>query len=155
VPYTRAQFENDMVRRCGRQMAYAHLDATTVDGTNIDMNDPLCVAMGSLGYPVADPSHVTDADLLRVGPGDVGQLKAVGEWRCLESVLGNRASPDQMADTNNQQWHGSFWAELEKRAARLKADLEKQYGVGLAPIEAGVFDLGFAATTDPATGRPM
>ena len=154
MPYSRSQVEAVLIQRCGRQMAYAHMDAVTIDGSNLSLADPIAVGLGSLGYPAADPSAVTDADLGPVLPGDWGQLLAVAEWRTLESVLGNRASPDQMADTSNQQWHGQFWADLDRRAARLRQYIADQYGIGLGTLEAGVMDLGFAETLDPATGRP-
>lgn len=155
MPYTVAQIESILVRRCGRKLAYAHMDATTIDGTNADLSDPIAVGIGSLGYPVVDVSNVADADLGPVQPTDMSQVLAVAEWRCLESILGNRASPDQMADTNNEQWHGKFYDSLEKTVARKRKEIEQVYGVGLGTLEAGVYDLGFQETTDPGTGRAI
>lgn len=153
--YVRSQIEKVLIRRCGRQMAYAKMDATTEDGTNVDLSDPIATGLGSLGYVPGDPSSVTDGDLSSVQSADFNQLLEVAEWRCLESVLGNRASPDQMADTDNQQWHGKFFEALDKRVARLRKQIEDQYGVGLSPLHVGVLDLGFAETVDPNTGRPI
>jgi hypothetical protein len=74
MPLTRAQAEADVVAALGPDLlAYCGL-ATTTDGTNADLNGPLARALDHLGYVVADPSNVTDADLAQVPPNRVVRL---------------------------------------------------------------------------------
>jgi hypothetical protein len=153
MAFTLAQFQKVLQRRCKAKMVYAGLDGVTADTVNLDLADPLREGLASLGLGVADLAQVTDADLLPVGPIDASQLLDVAELRALESILGNRASPDQKA-IDSQLLHGRFYAQLERTTARKRLQVERQYGIGVATISAGVLDLGLAATIDPATGIP-
>ena len=155
MPVTRAQIELLIVRKCRAKLAYAKLDSTTTDGTNADLNGPIAAAVRSFGLPVSDPTAVADSDLAEVPAEGLPQLVDVGELETLEAVLGNRASPDQMADTDNQQWHGKFYESLEATVARKQARCEELYGYGLAPLRPGVHNLGFAETFDPGRWRPV
>lgn len=151
---TSANLDFLLVRRSKAKMAYAKLDVTTQDGTNQDLLDAKLEGLRSLGLAPASPVAVVDADLAGVADCDVPQLLDVATLRLNETILGNRASPDQMADTDNQQWHGKFYDSLEATTERLRRQCERQYGYGLAPLTPGVFDLGFQETIDQATGIP-
>lgn len=151
---TRAQVEQVLVRRCGRQLALVGLDGATCDGTNPDLADPVAVALAALGLWAADPAAAVDADLAPLGPMQLAALLDLAEVRALESVLGNWDQPDQVADTNNEQGLGRLRDSLERTVARKRLQLERQYGLGLPELSAGVLDLGFAEAVDPATGIP-
>lgn len=153
MPVTATQFRTVLIRRCGRKLAYAGMDSATVVGTNLDLVDPMREALASLGLAAADVSDVTDDDLAAVADHQQPQLLDVGELRCLESILGNRALGDRKA-LDSEYFDGRFYAHLELTVSRRRNELRDQYGYGLAPLTSGVFDLGFAATIDPATGRP-
>ncbi len=151
---TRAQVEQVLIRRCGKKLGLVGLDGVTADGTNADLADPIASALGSLGLAVGNFAAVADADLAGVGAGQMPGLLDIAELRVLESVLGNWDEPDQMADTDNSQSLGKLYDGLEKTVARKRLQIERQYGIGLSELTAGVIDLGFAETIDYPTGIP-
>jgi hypothetical protein len=134
------------------KLAYAGLDGVTVDGTNQSLNDPIAAGLASLGVAAAGLA-VADPDLLAVDSIAARQLLDVAELRALESILGNKASPDQRA-LNSYLYEGRFYAQLQKTIAYKNSQVEREYGIGVPTVSAGVLDLGFAATTDPTTGVP-
>lgn len=141
---TSANFDYLLLRRARKKMAYAGLDAVTADGTNQDLLDGKLEGLRSLGGAPLSPVAVTDADLAGVADRHLPQLVDVAELRTLENILGNRASPDQMADTDNQQWHGKFYDSLEATIARKRKQCERQYGYGLSSLSGGRIGLDFA-----------
>ena len=151
---TSANFDFLLLRRTAKKLAYAGLDSATADGSNADLADGKVEGYRSLGLTPASPLNLVDADLAGVADPCVPQLLDVAELRTLENILGNRSSPDQMADTDNQQWHGKFYDSLEATVARKRKQCERQYGYGLSSLTPGVLDLGFAETVDQATGIP-
>ena len=149
MPFTRAQLEGLLVRTNKAKLAYAKLDSTTVDGTNADLSGPIATALRSLRIFPAEPASPTDSDLLLVSDQDAAQLVDIADLALNEAILGNRASPDQMADTDNQQWHGKFYDSLEATVARKQARCEKAYGYGLPPLSSGSMSLRFQGRTPP------
>lgn len=140
---TRAQLEAVLVRRCGKKMLFVGLDATTVDGTNADLNDPIVDSLGSLSTRItpADQSNVADSDLAAVADSDLDQLRDFAEVRVLETCLGNWDQCDQMADVGNQQWLGKLYDSMEKTVARRRILVSTQYGVGLAALKSGTVNV--------------
>jgi len=143
VPITRPQLESLLVRANRAKLAYARLDAATVDGTNADLAGPIATALRSLGIAPVDPTSPSTVDLAAVPEGGLPQLLDVAGLEVLEAVLGNRASPDQMADIDNRQEHGKFYEILEKTVARKQARCERMYGHGLSTASLGTLDLDF------------
>lgn len=154
MPLTSANLDYLLLKRTAKKLAYAGLDSVTATGMNTDLIDGKVEGLRSLGIAPASPVAVTDLDLAGVADFQIPQLIDIAELRTLENILGNRASPDQMADTDNEQWHGKFYDSLEATIARKRLQAQKQYGYGLSPLVAGVFDMGFAETIDLATGIP-
>ena len=144
---TVAQVKSVVMGRAGRQLALVGLG-------DADLDDPIRSALGSLGLAPAGLAPVADADLAAVGPAMLAALVDLAELRALESVLGNWTEPDQVADTDNSQALGKLRDSLEKTVARKRLQVERAYGIGLPELAAGVLDLGFAETVDPATGWP-
>ncbi len=142
MPITRPQLETILVRANRAKLAYARLSVAT-DGANPDLEGPIAAALRSLRIFPADLASPSTEDLAAVGPEGMGQLVDVAGLEVLEAVLGNRASPDQMADTDNRQEHGKFYDLLEKTVARKQARCERLYGYGARPTTVSDFDLGF------------
>lgn len=140
---TSANFDWILVRRTAKQLLYAGLDSTTVDGTNIDLADGKVEGLRSLGLVPLSSLNLVDQDLLAVTDGMQPQLIDVAELLVLEHVLGNRASPDQEAGTDNYQYHGKFFDSLEKRIDRKRKNCERRYGYGLSSLSSGSINLGF------------
>lgn len=154
MPLTRANVETILIARCGRLLTLSGLNGTTQDGTNVALADPIRQGLSSVSIVTATLGIVADDDLAMVDSTTIDEMLDVAELRALESCLGNLDQPDQMADTNNEQWLGRLRDSIEKTVARKQALLQKQYGVGLGSLSTGVLDLGFAETIDPATGIP-
>lgn len=151
---TTANFDFLLIRMTGRKLAYAGLDATTVDGTNLDLLLGKLEGLRSLGFAPASPVAITNADLLAIADSSMPQLLDIARLVTLQNVLDNLADPDQTSDTDNTQAHGKFYDSLEKTVARLQKRAERAYGYGLGGIWAGVIDLGFQETLDQSTGFP-
>lgn len=151
---TSANFDQILLSRTAAKLSYAKLNSTLDDGTNPALADGKVEGFRSLGLIPASPLNLVDADLTGVADVQLPQLLDIAELRTLENILGNRAAPDQMADTDNQQWHGKFYDSLEKTVERKSKRCLNRYGYGLASLTPGVFDLGFAETIDQASGIP-
>lgn len=154
MPITRAAVESTLVNMCGGILTKAGLDGTTVDGSNASLTSPIRQALASLGFATATLGVVVEADLLPITWETLDQLLEVAELRALESALGNLNQPDQMADTDNQQWLGKLRESIEDTVARKRKQVERQYGYGLSSLVPGVVDLGFAETFDSGNWRP-
>jgi hypothetical protein len=141
---TRANAETILIRRVGKALAAAGLDGTTVDGTNVDLNDPLGWACRQLGYAVDSPTAVDDDDLASVTDADLDQFLDMAEWRTLESALNAALALVDTSVGPIRESLSQLAAGLEKRIARLEARLQRDYGVGLATLEGGYLTLEFA-----------
>jgi hypothetical protein len=147
MPVTRSQVESVLISRCGKILAKFGLDGETIDGTNASLNDPIADGVRSLALAVVDISVVSDADLSYVADADVPQLLDVAECRALESALNNLDSTDEKVMQGEQDW-AKFAARMESTIARRKAQLQKQYGIGLSSLTVATFDMGFQARWD-------
>lgn len=141
---TREGIEIILARRVGAILTAAGLDGVTVDGSNVDLNDPLGWACRQLGYSVADPTAVHDDDLASVTDSNLDEFLDLAEYRALESA---HAAALTLVDTSVgaiRESLSQMAAGLEKRLERLSARLEKLYGVGLQPLEGGYLTMEFA-----------
>lgn len=133
-----------LIARCGKLLAAAGLDGSTVDGTNAALSDPLAEALRSLGVAPASPASPSTADLAGVADASAPQLLDVAELRALETVLSNWAEPDQVAGQDNRQDLGKLRDSLERTVARKSERARSLYGYGAdATASAGLLDLGF------------
>src|SRR5690242_14586451 len=85
---TRANIETILVKRCGPLMTAAGM-ATTVLGSNADLNDPIGYAVRKAGGSVTSFVAVADADIAGVDELGYDQLLDLAELRTLETILGN------------------------------------------------------------------
>lgn len=141
---TRAEAEGILIQRCGKMLAAAGLDGTTVDGTNASLTDPLGVALRHLGFSPAGLVTVTTSDLSGISASNVVEFFDVANLAAMRNALNNWTEPDQVAGQDNRQDLGKLRTDLratvEVEEARL-ADLYN-YGVALG-IAAGTLIYGF------------
>jgi hypothetical protein len=142
MAHTRASIEAILIGRCGRLLVAAELDGTTVDGTNADLNDPIGWAIRQLGGAVASIGTVADADLAAIADDDTDALLDLAELRTLENTLGNLDLVD-IQEGPERQALGQIGARLERAIVRKRAQIERDHGIGLGTITAGVINLGF------------
>jgi hypothetical protein len=139
---TRANVEAILVARCGKLLAAADLDGTTIAGTNASLNDPIGWAARQLGYPVANLTAVSDSDLANVTDDEVDQLLDLAELRTLQNIEGNLDDVDISANGRDESL-GQLVKQVQTRLDRVKAAIEKTYGTGLGTLSAGVVTLDF------------
>lgn len=140
---TRANVETILVRRCGSLLTAAGLDGTTLDGTNVDLNDPIGYALREMGYTVDDITAVADDDVSSVSTANYDKLLDLSELRTLENIQGNLDEVDITLGPRKEAL-GQLPDRLEKRIERLEAKVRKVYGIGVGTITAGVIKLDFA-----------
>jgi hypothetical protein len=114
--------------------------STATAGTNEDLDDPISTALQRMGITPADITNVQDSDL--AGVTNVLQLIELAELRLLENILGNVDAVDVKVGDRSES--------LSQLAKELRADIdaktqriEKEYGLGLAILGAGVINLDF------------
>lgn len=143
---TRANFEAEMIGRCGAVMTQAGKDGTTVDGSNASLNGPARNALVSLGLPPAGFT-VADADFSAVESTDELRLFDTAEFYLLRSVEGNLTGVDQAFGQDSYKY-SQLRASVSARIESLNQYLRKTYGFGLGRLSAGSMDLGFQAEAD-------
>ena len=139
---TRANVETLLIRRCGKLLAAAGLDGTTITGANGDLNDPLGWAIRQCGGTVASIVAVADVDLASVAADDYDQLFDLAELRALESILGNLDVVTQTVGGRSENL-SDLAARVQTRLTEKRALVERQYGVGVGALQTGVIGLDF------------
>ncbi len=136
---TRVQIETILLKRVGALLTEASLD-TSSDGANADLNDPIGYALRQLGGTVADVTAVADGDLANVDADDYDELFDIAEWRALSNLEKHLTRVNIKAGPLSANY-----SELAERvhamATAKRAELENDYGFGVAEIEAGVVTL--------------
>ena len=127
---TRAQFEVELISRCGKLLTAASLDGVTSTGSNPDLNSPLGYAIRQAGGSVADPALVADSDLSGFAASSYDQLFDLAEYRTLENIAGNLDTVDVRAGPLSESL-GQLGERVEKRLARLEKTLQIKYGLFL------------------------
>lgn len=140
---TRAQLEVILVKRVGVSLTYVGLDGTTVDGTNADLNDPIGYAIRFLGGTTADPSAVVDADVATVAAADLDNMLSLAGYRALLTIISSNTLNDLRVGPRDEKLD-QFSRRIEMRAKKLEMELERDVGLGLGTVEAGVLMLDFA-----------
>ncbi len=144
---TRAQVEAILIRRCGKLLTAAGLDGTTITGTNADLNDPIGAAIRQCGGSVADIAAVADGDLAGIGADLYDQLFDLAELRTLESISGNLDDVNVQAGAIREDL-GQLSDQVDRKIERKRAQAQRDYGVGLGTLEAGVLALDFMQKED-------
>ena len=140
TPPTRAAVEAVLIGgvagdsgRVGGFWSVCGFDATTVDGTNRSLNDPITQAARDLSYPLADFTQLADQDLVSFGPYDFGALCDVATLYCLRKIEQNYTKVDETVGPRSQRLsqRRDAFAEALKYWAELCQD---RYGIGLMPM---------------------
>lgn len=139
---TRANIEVIIVKRCGPLLTAAGM-ATTVSGSNADLNDPIGYAVRKSGGTVTNFVSVGDADITTIGTADNDQLLDLAELRTLESILGNLDDVDIRVGPRDEKL-SQLRTDTEKRLERLQKRIADEYGIGGVTVEAGSVAMDFA-----------
>ncbi len=132
---TRADVEVEIIGRVGSWFALVGKSSVT-DGTNPDLNSPIRRALASLKITVADPAHVTDAEIGQVPADKNEEFFNLVEFFALDGLTGSiTGSVSQLGPRREDQT--KIVAPLTARLKRL-SDLTKEDRPD-APVEAGEF----------------
>ena len=140
---TRANVESMLIRRVGQLFSLIGLDGTTVDGTNVDLNDPIASALLRLDYAVADITVVADIDLAAVSTDDYQAVLDLAELRALESWLGNNTLVNFRLGPRSESF-SDLLKTTEARVARLKEYIPVRYGLEETSLTIGRIHYDFA-----------
>lgn len=151
---TRQQAEAVLISRCGTLLTEAGLDGVNNGGSNADLNDPMMTTLVKMGITPASYSNVVDADLSSLAGGDVTEFLDRAELRVLETISSNLVYVNIQIGPRREDL-GSLMDQVEKRIQRLSSKVQKEYGVGMGTLSAGVIGLDFQAMTNdsPANGN--
>jgi hypothetical protein len=144
---TRAQAETVLINRCGLLMTEASLDGTTKDGTNSDINDALADSLLKMGETPSSIAAIADADLSGLSGTDITELLDRAELRLLETVSGNLVYVNIQIGPRREEL-AALAEQVEKRVQRLLSKVQREYGIGMGTISAGVIGLDFQTKTD-------
>ena len=145
---TRADFEAWGVSRFGPYLRLVGKDATTVNGTNVDLNYPLADALRSLGLTVVTYSSVTDADLAQIPTDRLAQFHDFYELAALSSVWGCWTEVDFQAGMNRMA-KDQIAKRLTERIAALEEKVRLPYGINIGPSVSGLMTAGQPIPNDP------
>jgi len=140
---TRANAEVVLIRRVGALLTAADLDGTTVDGTNVDLNDPCAFALRQLGHTVSSAVLVADADMDDLAAADYNAFFDLAELRTKKNVLGNLTLVDITAGPRSERL-GQLAEQLRKDIDALQDAIKADYNIGVGTLEAGIITLDFA-----------
>jgi methyl-accepting chemotaxis protein len=146
MAYTRASAEAALLRRAGKRMALVGMDSVNMSGTNLDLNDPIGMALLQMGKNVLDTSLVVDADLSSLTTGDILEFLERAELRLLENILGNIDLTDITIGSRRESL-GQLADQLEKAITRKRDTIATSYS-GYGSIEAGVIKIDTAEKGD-------
>lgn len=128
-------------------MSAVAMDVTTVDGNNLDLNDPIGFGIRRAGGSVSSIALVVDADVLTVGASDVDQLLDLSELRLLFNIKGAWAKTDISAGLLTEKL-GDFAKQIDEDIKMLKEHMLDSYGIGGSTISSGSIRLDFQTTMD-------
>lgn len=140
---TRVDAETILIKRVGALLTAASLDGTTIDGTNVDLNDPIAFAVRRLGHTVASEVLVADTDIDDVAAADYDAFFDLAELRAKKNVLGNLTLVDITAGPRSERL-GQLAEQLRKDIDALQKAIQKDYNIGVGTLEAGIITLDFA-----------
>ena len=90
---TRSQFESVLVRRAGKFLAEFGM-SVVVDGTNVDLIDPIANALTRAGYSLVDYFAPTALELAAVTAADTPKVIDYAELRLLETLAASNTLVD-------------------------------------------------------------
>lgn len=132
---TRTIIDTVITTRCGGKMAAAGITVSSLD-------DSIAWALDRMGYPVADPTAVTDTDLRNVPAAECRMLFDLAELRTLKNIVGNLSAVNVSIGPRSEQLN-QLSEQIEKIIARLELFIAKEYGIGVGSLEGGSLLLDF------------
>jgi len=117
-------------------MAAAGMDSTTVDGTNVNLNDPIGKTIRYLGYAVVSAVLVSDADVAQVTDAETDEYLDLVTIHTLEALLGHLDDVDIRVGPRTESL-SQLAAQVERLLAKLSAKADKEYGFGMATVTTG------------------
>ena len=150
---TRAAAESQLVRRAGKIMVRVGLDGTTQNGTNVDLNDPIRMAVRYMGLAVADAITVVDADVAPIIGWAIEQFLDLAEFRLFQSIWGNWAEVSQSISLGKYEAQ-QLADRIQLRIADLENRLRKPYGPNVGAVAVGAIALGQYIPNDPGLNPP-
>lgn len=132
---TRANAEFLLESRTGPLLTTAGM-STDVDGTNVDLNDPIGHAVRDLGHAVASAVLVADADVANVTDAQTDQFLDLATLHTLEAILGNLDDVDIRVGPLSEKL-SDLAKQVERKIARMRKQLDMLYGYGLSTIGTG------------------
>lgn len=140
---TRANAEFLMEARLAPLLTAAGMDGTTVDGTNVDLSDPIARAVRDLGYEVASAVLVADADVAQITAAQTSEFLDACELHTMNAILGNLDDVDITVGPRSEKL-SQLAMQIERKIKRLLAAMGTAYGYGMATPDAGYITLDFA-----------
>jgi len=141
--YTRAQVETVLVSRTGKWLTLVG-KATTIVGTNADLNDAIGTAVRLLEGTVANPSLVADADIQTVDSDSYDALLDISELRVLYSIRGNLTVVDVVSGPFEETF-SDIGDYIDDQIKALEDRIENLYGLGGPEMLAGVITRDIAS----------
>lgn len=151
---TRAGAESQLIRRAGRLMVKVGMDGTTQNGANLDLNDPIRLAVRYLGLSVADAITVVDSDLSALQGWTIEQFLDLSEFRLLESIWGNWAEVREKISLGEVELQ-QLADRIQKRITELENRLRKPYGPNVGAVAVGTIAAAqYGIPNDPGLNPP-
>jgi len=144
---TRANVEFLLEARLSPLLSAAGMDSTTVDGTNVDLNDGIGRAVRDLGYAVASAVLVADADVGLVPAAEHNEFLDAAELHTLSNILGNLDDVDITVGPRTEKLN-QLATKIERKIERLRKSMALVYGYSLATVTTGYITLDFAEHGD-------
>lgn len=133
---TRANTEFLIEARVGPLLTAAGMDGSTVDGTNVDLNGPIGRAVRDLGHTVTSAVLVADADVAQVTDAQTYEYIDTATLHTLEAILGNLDDVEIRVGPRSEKLN-QLAEQVERKVARLRKAMERDYGYGMATPVAG------------------
>ena len=145
MSYTRADAEAELVHRTSKKMALVGF-ATTVTGTNADLNSPLATSLRKMGLPVAG-SKVADGDLSTLTAAQYDEFLDRSELRLLQNIYQNIDFTNIEVGPRREEL-GQLADQVQSAITDLSARIQAEYGVGASKLGHGSITHDYAAKGD-------
>jgi len=113
------------------------MDGTTVDGTNVDFNDPIGRAVRVLGYVVTSAVLVTDADVAQITVAQEDEFFDYVTLFTLRTILTNLDDVEIRVGPRTEKMN-QLAEQVERAIKMLQETMTEDYAYGMATPVAGV-----------------
>lgn len=127
MAYTRAAAETSLLRRIRGWFVQVQFDATTQNGTNADLNDPIAIALAQMHLGPIDPTAVVDSDLIQINSANLERFLAVAELTALRDVQGCLLSYS-VSDGNTKLATSDLFKALAEKITDCEKNIARRWG---------------------------